>query len=93
MTNEARRLWRIIFQRQPEKMMRRLPKEIRPRLDRAILALTENPRPPGCVKLISNEDLYRIRVGDWRVIYAIEDDELIILVVEIAPRGEAYRDL
>ncbi|MCH8290889.1 type II toxin-antitoxin system RelE/ParE family toxin [Candidatus Poribacteria bacterium] len=43
--------------------------------------------------MVGYENLYRIRVGEWRISYAIEDDKLIILILEIAPRGSAYRNL
>lgn len=84
--------YEIIFERDAQKLYRKLPKNLIARLDRAILALADDPRPPGCKKL-TGYDLYRIRVGEWRVIYAIEDDILVVLVVEVAPRSSAYRDL
>jgi len=57
------------------------------------MALAKNPRPAGCKKLSGFDNLYRVRVGDWRISYAIEDERLVILVLEIAPRGDAYRNL
>ena len=62
-------------------------------IHRVIRDLANDPRPEGVKKLTGVDNLYRIRVGDWRVIYAIEDDRLIVLVLEISPRGGAYRDL
>lgn len=59
-------------------------------LKRAITALATNPRPPGCVKMAGSVDLWRIRVGDWRVIYAVDDGVLVVLVVTVAPRGGVY---
>jgi mRNA interferase RelE/StbE len=59
----------------------------------AIRSLADDPRPPGCKRLSGHDALYRIRVGDWRIIYAIEDDKLIVLIVEIGPRGRVYRGL
>jgi len=56
-------------------------------------ALSQNPRPPNSRKLVGYDDLYRLRVGDWRIIYAIQNEELIILVIKIAPRGEVYQDI
>jgi mRNA interferase RelE/StbE len=84
--------YEIVFERDVQKLYRRLPKDLLARLDRAVLALADNPRPPGC-KRLTGFDLYRIRVGDWRVTYAIEDDKLVVLVIEVAPRGGAYRNL
>lgn len=91
--SETRRRYKVIVERQAEKAFRRLPREILGRVDRLLLSLADEPRPAGCKKLRGYENLYRLRVGDWRLIYAIEDDELVVLVIEIAPRGEAYRDL
>ena len=85
--------WRIEITKQPAKMLRRLPQNIGKRLDKAILALADDPQPVGSKKLTGYPNLYRVRVGDWRIIYAIEDEKLIILIVSIAPRGNAYRDL
>lgn len=85
--------WRIEITKQPAKILRRLPQNVGKRLDKAILALADNPQPIGSKKLTDYPNLYRVRVGDWRIIYAIEDEKLIILIIRIAPRGNAYRDL
>jgi len=89
--SEAR--WRVIIHRKAEKIIKRLDGDILERIRRAIRGLTYEPRPSGVKKLVGYENLHRIRVGDWRIIYAIEDDKLIVLVLEISPRGAAYRDL
>jgi mRNA interferase RelE/StbE len=70
-----------------------LPRDLLARIRTAIRGLAVNPRPIGYKKLEGYADLYRIRVGDWRIVYTIEDDQLIVLVVEISPRGAVYRDL
>ena len=57
----------------------------------ALAALAGNPRPPGCVKLAGAEDLWRIRVRQYRLIYQILDTRLIIVVVKIGDRKEVYR--
>ena len=84
--------WQIVVEREPRRALRRLPKDVLERIRVAVRALADDPRPRGCVKL-TGYDLWRIRVGDWRITYAIKADQLIILVVEISPRGGAYRDL
>jgi len=53
--------------------------------------LGENPRPPGCVKLAGPDALYRIRIGDYRIVYQIRDAELLVVVVAIGHRREIYR--
>lgn len=61
------------------------------RIQRHIDALATEPRPPGCVKMSGIERTYRIRVGDYRIIYEIRDNVLIVLVLRIGHRREAYR--
>jgi len=70
-----------------------LPQDVRQRIDARIQSLADNPRPPGVEKLGGEERLYRVRVGDYRVVYSIEDDVLLVLVVRIGHRGEVYRKL
>jgi mRNA interferase RelE/StbE len=85
--------WQIKIMRQPERILSRLPHDLLKRLDRKIQSLTNDPRPEGCIKLEGYDKLYRVRVGDWRISYAIEEDQLIVLILEVAPRGGAYRNL
>lgn len=91
--SELSRRYTVIVERQLEKALRRLPKDVLTRVDRLLLSLADEPRPAGCKKLRGYENLYRLRVGDGRLIYAVEDDRLVVLVIEIALRGEVYRDL
>ena len=60
-------------------------------LKRAIAGLAATPRPPGCAKMVGTEDQWRIRVADWRVVYAVQDGALVVLVVTVAVRGGVYR--
>ena len=69
----------------------RLGTKTRIRVVRDLEGLAEEPRPNGCVKLKGESDLYRIRVGDYRVVYHIEDDILRVLVVRIGHRKDVYR--
>jgi mRNA interferase RelE/StbE len=85
--------WQVIIHRKAEKILKRLDGETLERIRGAIGGLANEPRPARVKKLTGYDNLYRIRVGDWRIIYAIEDDRLIILVLEISTRGGAYRDL
>ena len=89
--SEEGRQYTVLLDRQPQRVLRRLPRDLLALLDRAIRALAGEPRPLACKKLAGYENLYRVRVGDWRVSYAVEDDRLIVLVIEVAPRGGAYR--
>ncbi len=56
-----------------------------------IKALAAEPRPPGCRKLQGHESLWRIRVGDYRVIYAVYDDRRIVDIVAVRHRSKAYQ--
>jgi mRNA interferase RelE/StbE len=67
-------------------------KSDRRRIVSRIEALAENPRPNGCRKL-SGSERYRIRQGPYRVVYAIEDDQLVVYVVKIGDRKSVYRAL
>lgn len=90
---EQGQFWRIRIERRAEKVLNRLPKDLVQRILNAIHGLVDNPYPRGVKKLAGYDNLFRIRVGDWRISYAIQNDELLILVLEIAPRGGAYRNL
>jgi mRNA interferase RelE/StbE len=61
------------------------------RLREAIDGLASNPRPPGCLKMQGEDGLYRVRVGDYRILYQIQDAALVVLVVRIGNRREIYR--
>lgn len=76
--------------RSAQKQLARIARPERIRIIAAVRALAEDPRPPGCSKL-SGRPAWRIRVGRYRVIYEIDDDRLVVLVVEIGHRREIYR--
>ncbi len=67
-----------------------LPRIDRLRVEAAIEALGDDPRPPGVKKLVG-QDAYRVRVGDYRIIYEIVDAVLVVLVVRVGHRKEVYR--
>ena len=73
------------------KTLDRLPRNLYARVVRKLEALEENPRPFGVEKLAGSEDIYRVRVGDWRLVYAIRDRELVVIVIRIGHRREVYR--
>lgn len=68
-------------------------RELVRRLDARILSLGQDPRPPGCKKLKSGryDNLYRIREGDWRVLYSVEDERVVVLILDVVRRDKAYR--
>jgi mRNA interferase RelE/StbE len=73
------------------KALRRIAPSNRVRISRAIEALAENPYPPGCKKLADEDGFWRIRAGDYRVIYKVIHERLIVTVVRIGHRREVYR--
>ena len=74
-----------------ERQFARLSLQPREMIAAALVALARNPRPPACVKLAGAEDLWRIRVRQYRIIYQLLDDELLVVVVNIGDRNEVYR--
>jgi len=60
------------------------------RIDRRILALEDNPRPAGCKMLKGYKDQWRVRVGDWRVVYIIDDTAKLVTITRVAHRREVY---
>lgn len=85
-------MYEILFTKQAHKVLRRMPRNTAKRIRGKIEQLAEDPYAanPNANKLKGREG-YRLRVGDWRIIYELGEDELVILVLRIAPRGEAYR--
>jgi len=76
-----------------ERALGKLPRVVQQRVRQAIDALAHDPRPAGA-KLLSgsgDERIWRLRVGDYRVLYQVHDDRLVVLVVRVAGRGNAYR--
>ena len=71
--------------------MRSLDSQVALRILKRIEALSKNPRPAGVVKLEGATDLWRIRAGEWRVVYRIADRERIVDVIAVRHRREAYR--
>jgi len=71
--------------------LRRLPAEVHDRIKAAITQLESNPRPFGCRKLVGFQNEWRLRVGDYRVLYVIDAEQRLVVVARIPHRREAYR--
>ena len=84
--------YRVEFSRGASKQFRKLPLYIQERVQAKIDELAIEPRPNRVKKLQGDDNLYRIRVGDYRVVYEIEDDILLIIVIRVKHRSEVYRD-
>jgi len=80
----------VQLERAAQKQLAQIPQPFLDAIDQKILALENDPRPPGCKKLKGKEG-WRIRVGDYRVIYKINDSILLVLVIEIGSRKNIYR--
>lgn len=83
--------YEILIERSAEKDLRRLPEDVHQRVIEAILPLSANPRPPGSKKLVGGKNDWRIRVGDYRVIYDITDSVRIVRVYRVRHRRDVYR--
>jgi mRNA interferase RelE/StbE len=87
------RRYNIDFKPSAKESLGKIPQPHRQRIATRIDRLAENPRPRGVKKLSDKERLYRIRVGDYRVVYRINDDILLVLVVRVGSRGDVYCNL
>ena len=83
--------FRIEFVRSAARELEALPQPIRRRVGRAISGLAFDPRPPGAMVLSGAERRWRVRVGDYRILYRIHDDLLLVVVVRVGHRSDAYR--
>ena len=83
--------YQVLIKGSARKELAALSLPLQKRIDTRIRALSENPRPNGVTKLAGDENLYRIRVGDYRIIYQIQDKALLVLVIKIRHRREVYR--
>jgi mRNA interferase RelE/StbE len=84
--------YRVEFRPAAERDLRKLDRSARDRIAKVITLLAEEPRPPAAKMLVGDQTprLWRVRTGDYRVIYTIEDDVLQVLVINVRHRREAY---
>ena len=81
----------VVFARSAGKELRSLDSPVALRILKRIEALSGNPRPAGVTKLEGAQDLWRVRVGEWRIVYRIADSEGLVDIIAIRHRREAYR--
>jgi mRNA interferase RelE/StbE len=84
-------MYSVLLERAAEKDLARLSAEIHDRVIDAIKALGKNPRPSGCRKLVGSTNDWRIRVGDYRVVYEIADTIRVVRINRVRHRKEIYR--
>ena len=73
------------------RVMKKLDRHAQARIQAAIELLADNPRPPGAKKLIGGEGEWRVRTGDYRIVYEIDDGILLVLVIAVGHRRDVYR--
>jgi mRNA interferase RelE/StbE len=81
----------VVFARSARKELQNLDPQVARRIIKQIEALVTDPRPSGVVKLEGARDLWRVRVGQWRVVYRISDRDRLVDVVAVRHRSDAYR--
>jgi len=82
--------YRVIIERPAWRQLMKLDEKTEERISNAIYALENDPRPSGCKKLKGAQFSYRVRVGDFRVLYDVFDDVLVVLVVQVIDQKEGY---
>lgn len=84
-------MWTIEFSREAVKALMRMPRDHALRLRRKVDELARDPRRASNVKKLTEHPGYRLRVGDWRIVYLLNEEKLIVHVIRIAPRGDVYK--
>ena len=84
--------YRIQFKSSAAKEFKKLPISIKQRASESIDKLQQNPRPSGVVKLKGDDQLYRVRIGDYRIVYIIDDNDKLIKITRIRHRQDVYKE-
>ncbi len=83
--------YEIEISRTAEKQLKKLPEKQQLRVVRAVLALAEEPHPRGSRKLTGYDDVYRLRVGRYRILYSVEENRLVVIILKVGHRKDVYR--
>lgn len=83
--------YQVIIPKPVQKQLDELPSHPRKHILKKVLSFKQEPRPRGCIKLRKYENEYRVRIGDYRVRYEINDQERIVLLLNVKHRKNAYR--
>ncbi len=84
--------YRVSLAASAARQLRKFDPAVRRRLQAAIELLSIDPRPPAATQLVGGSGEWRVRTGDYRVIYEIRDDQLVVLVLRLGHRRDVYRD-
>ena len=83
--------YRIEWKKSARKELKRLDRPIIPRILKLVETLAEDPHPPGSCKIIGARNTFRIRSGDYRIVYSIHEEVLIVQIIRVGHRKEVYR--
>jgi len=84
-------MYKITFSKQADKALRRIPRNVAIIIAKKIKELAESPKRMRNVKKLTDHPGYRMRVGDWRVVYTVKEKEVLIHIVKIKSQGEVYK--
>lgn len=84
--------YQVVFKPSAQRQLKKLPFAVQQDLIALIENLSEKPRPSGCKKLKGRQNQYRIRSGDYRIIYSIEDAALVVRVIKVSHRRDIYEE-
>jgi mRNA interferase RelE/StbE len=84
-------VWKLEFSRDAVKALVRMPRDQAVRVRRKLDELARDPIGAPNVKKLTGHPGFRLRVGDWRVVYLLQNDRLVVQIIRIAPRGEVYK--
>lgn len=82
--------YRVTLSPTAARQLRKLDAQVRRRIQAALDLLAEQPRPPSATQLVGGSGEWRVRTGDYRIVYEIEDDHLLVLVLRLGHRREIY---
>ena len=86
-------LYKVVWKKSAKKELKKIDKQLIPRILQAVDNLTTNPYPSDSKKLVGRGSLYRVRVGDYRVVYNIESSILTVEIIKVGHRREIYRKI
>lgn len=84
-------MYKITFSKKADKSLRRIPRNVALNIAKKIKQLAKDPHGMCNVKKLTNHPGYRLRVGDWRIVHTVNDNELLIHIINVKTRGEAYK--
>ncbi|MFA4875391.1 MAG: type II toxin-antitoxin system RelE/ParE family toxin [bacterium] len=85
--------YKVLFDQDVERDFRKIPQQYARRIIKSILILANTPRPPQCTKIEGTHSTYRLRVGDYRAIYQVDDKNRIVTIYRVRHRKDVYRSM